>query len=79
LSEKFKDMLAENTTFTVENFSVEKNNLTLKCSAHPFKLVFSSATLIQDVNEPKIPHPGFKFADFDDIKQGKLPPDVVVG
>jgi hypothetical protein len=79
LKDKFKDMLAENTTFTVENFYVEKNNLPIKCSAHPFKLVFSSATLIEDVNEPKIPHPGFKFVDFYDIKQGQLPPDVVVG
>ncbi|KAK2417374.1 replication protein A 70 kDa DNA-binding subunit B [Trifolium repens] len=35
-------------------------------------------TLIEDVNEPKIPHPGFKFVDFYDIKQGKLPPDVVI-
>ncbi|WJX69988.1 hypothetical protein P8452_54147 [Trifolium repens] len=78
LSDKFKDMLAENTTFTVENFSVEKNNLPIKCADHPFKLVFTSATLIEDVNEPKIPHPGFKFIDFYDIKQGKLPPDVVI-
>ncbi|WJX76061.1 hypothetical protein P8452_59523 [Trifolium repens] len=78
LNDKFKEILAENTTFTVENFSVEKNNIPLKCSTHPFKLVFSSATLIEDLNEPKIPHPGFKFSDFHDIKQGQLPPDVVV-
>ncbi|KAK2424437.1 hypothetical protein QL285_034797 [Trifolium repens] len=78
LKEKFKDMLAENTTFTVENFSVEKNNIPLKCSTHPFKLVFSSATLIENVNETKIPHPLLVFADFYDIKQGQLPPDVVV-
>jgi hypothetical protein len=79
LKDQFQNVLAENTTFSVQNFSVETNNISLKCSAHPFKLVFSSCTLIQDINEYNIPHPGFKFQDFNDIKQGNVRPDVVVG
>ncbi|KAK2419876.1 replication protein A 70 kDa DNA-binding subunit B [Trifolium repens] len=78
LKDQFQNVLAENTTFSVQNFSVETNNISLKCSAHPFKLVFSSCTLIQDINEYNIPHPGFKFQDFNDIKQGNVRPDVVV-
>jgi hypothetical protein len=79
LKDRFKDALAENTTFTVQNFEVEKNNISLKCSSHPFKLVFNSCTLIQDLNVHKIPMPEYKFTDFADIKQGKARPDVVVG
>ncbi|KAK2403228.1 hypothetical protein P8452_09298 [Trifolium repens] len=78
LKDHFKDALAENTTFTVQNFEVEKNNISLKCSSHPFKLVFNSCTLIQDLNVHKIPMPEYKFTDFADIKQGKARPDVVV-
>jgi hypothetical protein len=51
LKDQFKEALAENTTFTLQNFVVEKNNIPRKCSDHPFKLVFNSGTLIQDMNE----------------------------
>ncbi|WJX28421.1 hypothetical protein P8452_17141 [Trifolium repens] len=78
LKDQFKEALAENTTFTLQNFVVETNNIPLKCSAHPFKLVFNSGTLIQDMNEHKIPHPGYKFQDFEQIKSGKVRPDVCV-
>jgi hypothetical protein len=79
LKDKFKEALVENTTFTVQNFVVDKNNIALKCSDHPFKLVFNSSTLIEDMNQHIIPHPGYKFQDFDDIKAGKVRPDLCVG
>jgi hypothetical protein len=79
LKDQFKEALAENTTFTLQNFVVEKNNIPLKCSDHPFKVVFNSSTLIEDINEHKIEHPGYKFQDFEQIKCGKVRPDVCVG
>ncbi|KAK2394376.1 replication protein A 70 kDa DNA-binding subunit B [Trifolium repens] len=78
LMDQFKEALAEYTTFTLQNFVVEKNNIPLKCSDHPFKLVFNSGTLIQDMNEHNIPHPGYKFQDFEEIKSGKVRPDLCV-
>ncbi|WJX29887.1 hypothetical protein P8452_18484 [Trifolium repens] len=78
LKDQFKEALAENTTFTLQNFVVEKNNIPLKCSDHPFKVVFNSGTLIEDINEHKIEHPGYKFQDFEQIKCGKVRPDVCV-
>jgi hypothetical protein len=61
------------------NFEVEKNNITLKCSPHPFKLVFNSCTVVDNLNGHEIPMPGYKFADFAELKQGKYRPGVVVG
>ncbi|WJX53683.1 hypothetical protein P8452_39652 [Trifolium repens] len=78
LVEHFKEKLAENTSFTLYNFEVEKNNVTLKCSPHPFKLVFNSCTVIDHINGHEIPNSGYKFADFAELKAGKYRPDVVV-
>jgi hypothetical protein len=61
------------------NFEVEKNNITLKCSPHPFKLVFNSCTAVDNLNGHEIPMPRYKFADFAELKQGKYRPGVVVG
>ncbi|GAU37752.1 hypothetical protein TSUD_102680 [Trifolium subterraneum] len=40
--------------------------------------MFNSCTLIEDLNEHKIPMPPYKFPEFSDIKQGKVHSDVVV-
>jgi hypothetical protein len=38
----------------VQNFDVEKNNLALKPTNHPFKLIFNGATFIEDINKHTI-------------------------
>ncbi|WJX23995.1 hypothetical protein P8452_13162 [Trifolium repens] len=43
-----------------------------------FKLVFTGGTLLQDVNVHKISNPGFKFREFADINNGKVPSDLLI-
>jgi hypothetical protein len=54
IKEKYKQVLTENMNFIVQNFDVEKNNLALKHTNHPFKLIFNRATFIEDVNKHTI-------------------------
>jgi len=39
--DQFKGRIAENTTFTLQNFEEEKNEMTMKTTGHKFRLVFS--------------------------------------
>jgi hypothetical protein len=79
LYENFKTQLSLNLTCTLQNFDVEKNNLSAKAAEHNFKLVFNGGTLIEDINVHKISKPGFKFRDFADISNGKVPSDLLIG
>jgi hypothetical protein len=42
-------------------------------------LVFTGGTLLEDVNVHKISNPRFKFRDFADINNGKVPYDFLIG
>jgi hypothetical protein len=66
-------------TCTLQNFDVEKNKDKIRACAHPFKLVCTGGTLIEDVNSHKIENPGFKFKEFADINNGKIPSDLLIG
>jgi hypothetical protein len=44
-----------------------------------FQVVFNSCTVIDHINGHEIRMPGYKFADFAELKAGKYRSDVVVG
>ncbi|PNY01098.1 hypothetical protein L195_g024386 [Trifolium pratense] len=78
LHEKCKTQFHVNMTCTIQNFDVEKNNLSVKACEHKFKLIWTGGSFIEDVNEHKIPKPGFKFKDFADIKNGIVRSDLLI-
>ncbi|GAU49600.1 hypothetical protein TSUD_407650 [Trifolium subterraneum] len=75
---QYKAELVENNTFILQNFEIEKNDLTIKYCHHPFKFILNGNTLLQDLNEFEIAKPGFKFVPFDEIKNGKVRKDVLI-
>ncbi|GAU41821.1 hypothetical protein TSUD_299870 [Trifolium subterraneum] len=75
---QYKAELVENNTFTLQNFEIEKNDLTIKYCHHLFKFILNGNTLLQDLNEFEIAKPGFKFVPFDEIKNGKVRKDVLI-
>lgn len=77
--DQFKSRVAENTTFTLQNFDVEKNEMTIKATNQKFRLVFNAATTIDSIDKHDIPKPPFCFKEFDMIKKGVLRPDVLIG
>lgn len=78
LKDQFKGRIAENTTFTLQNFDVEKNEMSIKATDHPFRLVFNGGTSVDNIDKHDIPKPSFNFKDFDEIKKGEVRPDVLI-
>lgn len=76
--DQFKGRIAENTTFTLQNFEVEKNEMSIKATDHPFRLVFNGGTSVDNIDKHDIPKPSFNFKDFDEIKKGGVRPDVLI-
>jgi hypothetical protein len=63
----------------MQNFDVEKNEMTIKATDHQFRLVFNGGTSIDSIEKHDIPKPSFCFKEFDEIKKGVLRPDVLIG
>ncbi|KAK2370683.1 hypothetical protein QL285_083708 [Trifolium repens] len=78
LNDKFKTQFTLHQTCTLQNFSVEHNKFSIKATPHSFKLIITAGTLIEDVNQHKIAAPGYKFKDFSDITNGKVPSDLLI-
>ncbi|WJX46875.1 hypothetical protein P8452_33622 [Trifolium repens] len=78
LGDEFKTQFTLNQTCTLQNFSVEHNKFSIKATPHSFKLIITAGTLIEDVNQHKIAAPGYKFKDFSDITNGKVPSDLLI-
>ncbi|WJX19584.1 hypothetical protein P8452_09253 [Trifolium repens] len=78
LNEIFKTQFSLHQTCTLQNFSVEHNKFSIKATPHSFKLIVTAGTLIEDVNQHKIGAPGYKFKDFSNITNGKVPSDLLI-
>lgn len=76
--DKFKGRIVENTTFTLQNFEVEKNDMTIKATDHQFKLVFNGGTSVDNIDKHDIPKPSFSFKEFDEIKKGVVRSYVLI-
>jgi hypothetical protein len=68
-------LLTENSTYTLSNFNVLKNDLPFKASEHKYKLRWTGGTTAVDVNVHNIPVPEMKFKPFAEILAGKWRPD----
>lgn len=76
---KWKEILKENSTYTMLNFKVLKNDVVVKASTHPFRLAVSRATIIKPVDFPAIPLASFRFKDFGEILVGNYRNDLLRG
>jgi len=77
--DQFKGRIAENTTFTLQNFEEEKNEMTMKTTGHKFRLVFSGWIIIDAIDKHEILKQSFNFKEFDEINKEDVKPDVLIG
>ncbi|XP_039682916.1 uncharacterized protein [Medicago truncatula] len=75
---EFKQILYLNNTLEMENFKVCKNEIVVKATPHPYRLIVTGATVITPEDFPAIPLAGFCFKDFEDVLAGKYRPDLIV-
>jgi hypothetical protein len=71
-------VLLENTTYTLSNFQVQKNDDAFKASDHKYKLIWTGGTNADNVNVHDIPNPSIKFKPFSEIVSGKWRADLLV-
>lgn len=76
---EFKQILYLNNTLEMENFKVCKNEIIVKATPHPYRLIVTGATVITPEDFPAIPMAGFCCQDFEDVLVGKYRPDLLVG
>jgi len=72
-------MLVKNKTYEMVNFKVLKNDLVVTACTHPYRLVVTSATIIKEVDFPKIHVVVTRFKDFGEILVGKYHIDLLIG
>jgi hypothetical protein len=70
-------ILHENSTYTLSNFNVMKNDMPFKASEHKYRLIWTGASTAVDVNVHNIPSPGLKFKPIAEILAGMWKPDVL--
>lgn len=75
---EFKHILCLNNTLEMENFKVCKNEIVVKATPHPYRLIVTGATVITPEDFPAIPMAGFCFKDFEDVLAEKYRPDLLV-
>ncbi|XP_039683751.1 uncharacterized protein [Medicago truncatula] len=69
--------LEVNSTYTLTNFQVLKNDVLFKVSDHKYKLIWTGGTTAVDVNLNDIPNTHIKYKPFAEIVFGKWRPDLL--
>ncbi|XP_039684531.1 uncharacterized protein [Medicago truncatula] len=70
--------LEVNSTYTLTNFHVVKNDVLFKVSDHKYKLIWTGGTTAVDVNLNDISNTHIKYKPFAEIVSSKWRPDLLV-
>ncbi|KAK9725646.1 hypothetical protein RND81_05G159500 [Saponaria officinalis] len=65
--------------YTLRNLTVDSNIGMDKATSNPCRLKFVFSSKVQGTNDTSIPLHGYRFADFDDILNGKVPTTHYIG
>lgn len=63
----WRGRLIEDMTCRFRNFKVHSNDFQFKKCTHPYKMLFTAATTMEDIPLPEIQHPKYQFKDFEQI------------
>lgn len=76
--ETWKEKLFEGKTYFMHNFKVVSNEGQYRVCEHPFKLLFTSGTIIIESDVPSIPVCAYAFKDFGAVISGDYRQDLLV-